>query len=136
MKRFLLGIILLIGGVSAYFAWVVKGVEERKVVVHDTIYKDTFLVALRDTVFYDAKWLRRQFETAGKAYWKNYGTLSRRDKTHKFTEPIKKPGRKRRNEVGQPHENFYDKAIQPAQAAYLRAFQDSVKAQEDKLYDR
>ena len=72
MKRFLLGIILLIGGVSAYFAWVVKGVEERKVVVHDTIYKDTFLVTLRDTVFYDAKWLRRQFEAAGKAYWKNY----------------------------------------------------------------
>ena len=71
-----------------------------------------------------------------KAYWKNYGTLSRRDKTHQFTEPIKKLGRKRRNEVGQPQENFYDKAIQPAQAAYLRAFQDSVKQQEDKLYDR
>lgn len=73
MKRFLLGIILLIGGVSAYFAWGVKEAGERKVVVHDTIYKDTFLVTIRDTVFYDAKWLRRQFETAGKAYWKNYG---------------------------------------------------------------
>ena len=67
------GLIFLIGVISAYFAWGAKGVEESKVVVHDTIYKDTFLVALRDTVFYDAKWLRRQFETAGKAYWKNYG---------------------------------------------------------------
>ena len=67
------GLIFLIGVISAYFAWGVKGAEESKVVEHDTIYKDTFLVALRDTVFYDAKWLRRQFETAGKAYWKNYG---------------------------------------------------------------
>ena len=67
------GLIFLIGVISAYFAWSVEGAEESKVVVHDTIYKDTFLVALRDTVFYDAKWLRRQFETAGKAYWKNYG---------------------------------------------------------------
>ena len=73
MRKFIWGLILVVGAISAYFAWVVKGVEERKVVVHDTIYKDTFLVALRDTVFYDAKWLRRQFETAGKAYWKNYG---------------------------------------------------------------
>lgn len=73
MKRSLFGIILLIGGVSAYFAWGVKGTEESKVVVHDTIYKDTFLVTIRDTVFYDAKWLRRQFEATGKAYWKNYG---------------------------------------------------------------
>ena len=73
MRKFIWGLILVVGAISAYFAWGAKGTEERKVVVHDTIYKDTFLVALRDTVFYDAKWLRRQFETAGKAYWKNYG---------------------------------------------------------------
>ena len=73
MKKFIWGLILLVGVVSAYFAFGVKGAEERKVVAHDTIYKDTFLVTLRDTVFYDVKWLRKQFETAGKAYWKNYG---------------------------------------------------------------
>jgi len=71
-----------------------------------------------------------------KAYWKNYGTLARRDKNHKFDYPIKKLSRKRRNEVGQPHENFYDAAIAPAQGAFLRAFQDSVKAREDKLKER
>ena len=73
MKRFIWGLILVVGAISAYFAWDAKGVGRGKVVVHDTIYKDTFLVTLKDTVFYDAKWLRRQFETAGKAYWKNYG---------------------------------------------------------------
>ena len=71
-----------------------------------------------------------------KAYWKNYGTLTHRDKSHKFDYPIKHLNRKRRNEVGQPHENFYDGAIGPAQDAFIRAFQDSVKRQEDKLKER
>ena len=71
-----------------------------------------------------------------KAYWKNYGTLTHRDQAHRFDYPIKKLGHKRRNEVGQPHENFYDGAIGPAQDAFIRAFQDSVKAQEDKLKER
>lgn len=73
MKKFIWGLILVVGVVSAYFAFGIKGAEDWKVVVHDTIYKDTLLVTLRDTVFYDVKWLRKQFETAGKAYWKNYG---------------------------------------------------------------
>ena len=75
-----------------------------------------------------------------KAYWKNYGTLTHRDKSHKFDYPIKPDhwaaAKRRRNNVGQPHENFYDGAIGPAQDAFLRAFQDSVKAQEDKLKER
>ena len=71
-----------------------------------------------------------------KAYWKNYGTLTHRDRSHKFDYPIKKLNHKRRNEIGQQHENFYDGAIGPAQDAFLRAFQDSVKAQEDKLKER
>ena len=36
-----------------------------------------------------------------KAYWKNYGTLTHRDKSHKFDYPVKHLNRKRRNEVGQ-----------------------------------
>ena len=75
-----------------------------------------------------------------KAYWKNYGTLTHRDKSHKFDYPIKPDhwaaAKRRRNNVGQPHENFYDGAIGPAQDAFLRAFQDSVKRQEDKLKER
>lgn len=71
-----------------------------------------------------------------KAYWKNYGTLAHRDRSHKFDYPIKHLNRKRRNESGQPAENFYDPAIGPAQDAFLRAFQDSVKRQEDKLKER
>ena len=75
MKKFLFGVILVIAGISAYFASDAgaKRVEEKKVVVHDTIYGDTVVVNVRDTVFYDVKWLRSQFLVAPKAYWKNYG---------------------------------------------------------------
>ena len=71
-----------------------------------------------------------------KAYWKNYGTLTRRDPNHKFDNPVKRLNRKRRNEVGQAAENFYDQAVAPAQRAFIRAFQDSLKQQEDKLKER
>ena len=87
-------------------------------------------------VFNKVKGVGKERDDWYKAYWKNYGTLARRDSSHQFNEPIKKLGRKRRNEVGQLHENFYDKAIEPAKSAYLRAFQDSVKRQEDKLKER
>jgi len=72
MKKFLFGIILVIVGVSAYFARSGESVE-KKVVVHDTICKDTQYITERDTVFFNEQWLRRQFEISPKAYWKNYG---------------------------------------------------------------
>ena len=71
-----------------------------------------------------------------KAYWMNYGTLTKRSRAHKFDYPIKNLHRKRRNEVGQPAKMFYDKSIGPAQDAFIRAFRESVKAQEDKLKER
>ena len=71
-----------------------------------------------------------------KAYWKNYGTLTRRDKGHTCDYPIKHLNHKRRNEVGQHAEKFYDGAVGPAQDAFVRTFQDSVKNQEDKLKQR
>ena len=71
-----------------------------------------------------------------KAYWKNYGTLTRRDKGHTFDYPIKHLNHKRRNEVGQHAEKFYDGAVGPAQEAFVRTFQDSVKNQEEKLKQR
>ena len=72
MKKFVFGIIVVMVGVSAYFARSERSVE-KKVVVHDTIYEGTQFITEYDTVFYDAKWLRNQFEIAPNAYWKNYG---------------------------------------------------------------
>lgn len=75
MKKFLFGVILSLVGISAYFNLDngAKRVEEKKVVVHDTIYGDTVVVNVRDTVFYDVKWLRSLFENSNKAYFRNYG---------------------------------------------------------------
>ena len=76
-----------------------------------------------------------------KAYWKNYGTLTHRDKNHKFDYPIKPDhwaaAQRRRNRVGQKHENFYDGAVKgPAQNAFLRAFENYIKTNEDYLKER
>jgi hypothetical protein len=73
MKKFLFGVILAIVAINAYFAWSAKGVEEKKVVAHDTIYGDTVVVIVRDTVFYDVKWLRSSFDNSNKAFFRNYG---------------------------------------------------------------
>ena len=75
MRKFLFGVILALVGISAYFNLDdgAKRVEEKKVVVHDTIYGDTVFVNVRDTVFYDVKWLRGLFENSNKAYFRNYG---------------------------------------------------------------
>ena len=72
MRKFLFSIILVVVAVSVYFVRSGRNVE-RTVVVHDTIYKDTQYITERDTVFYDAQWLRSQFQNSPKAYWKNYG---------------------------------------------------------------
>jgi len=76
-----------------------------------------------------------------KAYWKNYGTLTKRDRDHKFDYPVKPAhwaaAKRRRNNVGQPHENFYDGAVNgPAQTAFLRKFEDCIKSNEDYLKER
>ena len=72
MKKFLFGIIMVMVGVSAYFSRSGRSIE-KKVVVHDTICKDTQYITERDTVYYNAQWLRSQFQNSPKAYWKNYG---------------------------------------------------------------
>ena len=75
MRKFLFGVILALVGISAYFNLDdgAKRVEEKKVVVHDTIYGDTVVVNVRDTVFYDVKWLRSLFENSSNAFFRNYG---------------------------------------------------------------
>ena len=71
-----------------------------------------------------------------KAYWKNYGTLARRDASHHFATGVKPRTRYRRNNVGQPAENFFEGAIQGWDQKFLETFRASMEKQEDKLYDR
>ena len=72
MKKLLFGVIIVIVGVSAYFARSERSVE-KMVIVHDTICIDTQYITKHDTVFFNAQWLRKQFENSPKSYWKNYG---------------------------------------------------------------
>lgn len=73
-----------------------------------------------------------------KAYWANYGTLSRRDPNHNFQTKIKAktPGNKRRQSVGQPAQNFFERALSGWQEVYLETFEKEMKKEEDTLYDR
>lgn len=71
-----------------------------------------------------------------KAYWKNYGTLTRRDPDHVFQQPVKRNVRGRRNNVGQMPEKFFEKAIAGWEEPFFEAFEQSMKKQEQKLYDR
>ena len=70
-----------------------------------------------------------------KAYWANYGTLSRRDRSHKFKFAIKPKtaGNPRRQSVGQPAQNFFAKAASGWQDVYMRALEQEMKRNEDKL---
>lgn len=70
-----------------------------------------------------------------KAYWANYGTLTKRDRSHKFKYPIKKNA-ERRNEKGQPAQKFVETAINGWEDIYISEFENSLKKQEDMLYDR
>ena len=68
-----------------------------------------------------------------KAYWQNYGTLSHRDPGHEFVFPIKKGSRRRRNNVGQPHRNFFDDAIRGWESMIFENFVAALKRREDDL---
>ena len=70
-----------------------------------------------------------------KFYWQNYGTLTRRDRSHNFVKPIK-PNKKRRNEVGQPHTNVYDRAVSAAMNEFEEAFYASVERNKNELLNR
>ena len=61
-------------------------------------------------------------------YWKNYGTLSKRDPAHQFEFQIRK-NKNRRNNVGQDHENFYETAVSGYEGRFLENFKRSLKEQ-------
>lgn len=70
-----------------------------------------------------------------KAYWKNYGTLSHRDPSHKFDNPIK-PHVKRRNNVGQYPEHFFETAMERMEDAFMQKVEEVLKANEDQILSK
>lgn len=70
-----------------------------------------------------------------KAYWKNYGTIKRRDPSHHFDYPVRHE-RPKRNKEGQYPEKFFEQAITGWESVFMNEFQKSLKEQEDKFYER
>lgn len=68
-----------------------------------------------------------------KAYWQNYGTLTHRDPGHEFVYPVKKATKRRRNNVGQEHRNFFDEAVKGWEEIIYENFVAALKKREDEL---
>lgn len=71
-----------------------------------------------------------------KAYWANYGTLSRRDPSHYFQYKIKPKSKNRRQDVGQPALHFFENAQEGWDEAFVNAFEAEVSKSKDELYNR
>lgn len=71
-----------------------------------------------------------------KAYWRNYGTLTKRDQQHTFDTPVKRHVARRRNDIGQAAEKFFEAAIAGWDGPFMEAFEQSMAEQQEKLYDR
>lgn len=75
-----------------------------------------------------------------KAYWKNFGTLTKRDPSHYFKNHIRgrmtARGSRRRNNVGQPHVNFFENALQGYEDAFFGAFSRTVADNITDCYER
>lgn len=67
-----------------------------------------------------------------KMYWQNYGTLSHRDLGHEFVFPIKK-GKRRRNNVGQDHLNFFESAAEGWDQMMYNNFIAALKKRDKEL---
>jgi hypothetical protein len=74
MKKYIFGTIAILCwfGFAGCDSKKSNEVEAKKVVVHDTVYKETCYVVQQQIRYYDAEWLRSQFVIAPKIYWKNY----------------------------------------------------------------
>lgn len=66
------------------------------------------------------------------AYWLNYGTLNRRDRSHKFTEAIKK--RSLNSRRGVRPQNFFDRAVPQMEQIYVKAFSDALNNRTKDFY--
>ena len=75
-----------------------------------------------------------------KAYWKNYGTLTKRDPSHQFDRPIRGANqavsRRRRNNVGQPAERFFEAATHGYEDTFVEAFENYLEQHIDECYGK
>ena len=69
-----------------------------------------------------------------KAYWYNYGTLQRRDPSHKYDRAPR--GKKSRNKLGQYPANYYDRAVEGMEADLTDRFLKSIERQHEKLLSK
>lgn len=67
------------------------------------------------------------------AYWLNYGTLNRRDRTHKFREAIKR--KSVNSKRGVRPQKFYDTAEDRITSAYADAFNKALDARVNKFFN-
>lgn len=68
------------------------------------------------------------------AYWLNYGTLNRRDKTHKFREAIKNKSRNSKRGVRPQH--FFDNNQEAVTGAYKGAFKSALDKRTQDFYGK
>ena len=66
-----------------------------------------------------------------KAYWANYGTLSRRDPQHVFKTAVQ--ARKRHQSVGQPQQNFFERGEEGQEQIFVKHFEDYFSSHQDEL---
>ena len=66
-----------------------------------------------------------------KAYWANYGTLSRRDPNHQFRNPVK--AKKRHQSVGQHQQNFFERGSEGQEQVFLKKFEDYFTEHQNDL---
>ena len=71
-----------------------------------------------------------------KFYWLNYGTLTRRDRSHQFVRGVRKKVQGRRNNVGQPAQNIFDRAVETAKQSFNGAFEASLTTAREELLKR
>lgn len=73
-----------------------------------------------------------------KAYWANYGTLTHRDPNHTFKKAVrpKTASSKRRNDVGQPRQNFFEAATEGYENKFFETFSRSLAKQESTFYEK
>jgi hypothetical protein len=71
-----------------------------------------------------------------KAYWANYGTMSRRDPSHQFEFKVKPKNKYRRQSVGQPAQRFFERSINGWEDVFVKSFEQEVIKNENELYER
>lgn len=69
-----------------------------------------------------------------KAYWANYGTLSRRDPSHQFRYKVKPRSKYRRQDVGQPAQNFFEQASNGWQETFVHSFENEIERNKEEIY--